>query len=103
LRLQWLQLAMERALAIHDAARAASLYSEAGTWLRAGDSIRAEALHALGSAARMAVGDAAGARAAQARADDARSTLRASIPEAMRTGFDAATVIPQVAPARVSQ
>ena len=103
LRLQWLQLAMERALAVHDAARAVKLYSEAGTWLRAGDSIRAETLHALGSAARMAAGDSAGARAAQARADDARSKLRASIPEAMRAGYDAATVMPQSPRALVSQ
>mgnify|MGYP003295913243 CR=1 FL=1 len=103
LRLQWLQLAMERALATHDAARAAALYSEAGTWLRAGDSIRAQALHSLGAAARMAVGDSAGAHAAQARADEARSRLRASIPEGMRAGFDAATVMPQPARTRVSQ
>ncbi len=103
LRLQWLQQAMERALATHDAARAASLYSEAGTWLRAGDSIRADALHALGSAARMAIGDRAGASAAQARADETRSKLRTSIPEAMRAGFDAATVIPQAESAQASR
>jgi tetratricopeptide (TPR) repeat protein len=91
LRLQWLQLAMERALSLHDPARAASLYSEASRWLQAGDSLHATALHSLGATARAAVGDSAGARAAQARADEAGLKLRASIPESLRAGFDLAT------------
>ncbi|MDB6163074.1 MAG: tetratricopeptide repeat family protein [Xanthomonadaceae bacterium] len=98
LRLQWLQLAMQQALAAHDPARAASLYNEAANLLRAGDSIHAAALHALGAAARNGVGDAAGARAAQARADEARSRVRSLVPKALQAVFDAAETVG--APAR---
>jgi tetratricopeptide (TPR) repeat protein len=91
LRLQWLQLAMQRALAAGDPKRAASDYNEAATLLRTGDCLHAAALHALGASARAAIGDAAGARAAQARADEAMAALRASMPAEFLAGFDAAT------------
>jgi tetratricopeptide (TPR) repeat protein len=82
LRLQWLQLAMTRASSTHDPARASKLYNEAVNWLRAGESIRAADLHTLGATARAATGDQAGAQAALARANDARTALRAQLPQA---------------------
>ena len=90
LRLQWLQLAMQQALAGRDAPRARALYGEAATLLRGGDALPAADLHALGAQALAAVGDAAGARAAQARATDARASLRAGLPPALRASWDAA-------------
>ncbi|MDB6164020.1 MAG: hypothetical protein JWL98_1452, partial [Xanthomonadaceae bacterium] len=44
------------------------------------------------------VGDAAGARAAQARADEARLRVRSLVPKALQPGFDAAETVG--APAR---
>jgi tetratricopeptide (TPR) repeat protein len=90
LRLQWLELAMRNALARRDSARAVAFYNEASTLLRGGDSLQGVALHTLGAAARAGAGDSAGARAAQARADEALATLRSHMPQALRAGFDAA-------------
>jgi tetratricopeptide (TPR) repeat protein len=103
LRLQWLELAMRDALARHDPMRATTLYSEASTLLRGGDSVHAIALHTLGAAARAGMGDAAGARAAQARADEARATLRAHLPQSLRAGFDAARSSAMVATPRAGR
>jgi len=94
LRLRWLELAMSQALAGKNFASAAKLYDEAATLLRGGDSIEAPTLHALGAAARSGQGDAAGARAAQARADETRSALAASVPPGLRKGFDAFATSP---------
>jgi tetratricopeptide (TPR) repeat protein len=90
LRLRWLELAMRQALAAHDYAAAGKLYDEAATLLRGGDSIEAPTLHVLGAAARAGLGDSAGARAAQLRADEARTKLAAGIPARLRAQFDAA-------------
>jgi tetratricopeptide (TPR) repeat protein len=98
LRLHWLELAMSHALAAHDFASATGLYDEAATLLRGGDSIEAPALHALGAQARKGVGDTAGARAAQLRADDASSKLAASIPPELRSRFDAFHAAPKPHP-----
>jgi tetratricopeptide (TPR) repeat protein len=98
LRLAWLELALRQALAARDYASAGTLYDEAATLLRGGDSIQAPALHALGAAARAGLGDGAGARAAQLRADDARAKLAAGIPASLRAQFDAA--VAQVRPER---
>jgi len=89
LRLQWLELAMRRALAAHDAGRANALYDEAASLLRGGDSLPAASLHALGANARAGIGDNQGAHAARMRADDALATLRANLPERLRSAFDA--------------
>jgi hypothetical protein len=53
--------------------------------------LEAAELHALGARALEAAGDESGARAAQARADDARKRLRAALPASLQPGFDAAT------------
>lgn len=98
LRLGWLELALQRALAAGDAAGARMLYNEAATVLRGGDFVRAEAVHRLGAAAHALAGDAAGARAATARADEAHATLREALPPALRTGFDAVRVSGKGAP-----
>ena len=89
---------MSHALAAHDFASATGLYDEAATLLRGGDSIEAPALHALGAQARKGVGDTAGARAAQLRADDASSKLAASIPPELRSRFDAFHAAPHPEP-----
>jgi tetratricopeptide (TPR) repeat protein len=94
LRLQWLQLAMQLALSSQDAARAAELYNEAAALLRNGDALQAPALHALGARARAGLGDAAGARAATLRAQEAAARLRSSLPPALRSRFDAANALP---------
>jgi tetratricopeptide (TPR) repeat protein len=90
LRLQWLELAMVQSLASHDDASATTAYNEARELLRNGDAVNAHALHRLGASARAAKGDVAGARAAQARADEALAKLRAAMPQSLRGGFDAA-------------
>lgn len=90
LRLQWLDLVLRQALARHDTPRALAYYREAAALLRGGDVLPAADLHALGAQALSASGDTAGARAAQARAGDALARLRAGVPAALRTGFDAA-------------
>jgi len=89
LRLQWLQLAMQQALARHDTRQALAQYDEANALLRNGNVLEAASLHALGAQARQAGGDDAGARAAQARADDASRALRAALPKTLLAGFDA--------------
>jgi tetratricopeptide (TPR) repeat protein len=90
LRLQWLQLAMQRMLAAQQPARALAAYKEAADLLRAGDCLYAPTLHALGATAYAASGDPAGASAARARAGDARAVLRSDLPAGLRAGFDAA-------------
>jgi tetratricopeptide (TPR) repeat protein len=90
LRLHWLQLAITQAFASRDVARAQALYREASALLRNGDMLEAAELHALGARALAAAGDESGARAAQARADDARKRLRAALPASLQPGFDAA-------------
>lgn len=90
LRLGWLELALQRALAARDVTQARALYREAAAMLRGGEFIRAEALHRLGAAAHTLAGDASSARAAVARADEARAALRAALPLALRARFDAA-------------
>ena len=90
LRLRWLELAIRQALAARDYASASKLYGEAMALLRGGDSIEASTLHQLGAAARAGLGDNAGARAAQLRAEEARSKLIAGIPQDLRAQFAAA-------------
>ena len=90
LRLGWLELALQRATATRDTAEARALYREAAAMLRGGDFVRAEALHRLGAVAHSQAGDASGARAAAARADEARATLHAALPPTLRAGFGVA-------------
>ena len=91
LRLRWLELALQQALASHDTSRATALYREAAALLRGGDALGAETLHALGAKALSTAGDASGARAAQARAQDAHARLRAGLPAVLQRDFDAAS------------
>lgn len=90
LRLQWLQLALGRALDDGRQADAAALYAQAATLLRGGDSLYAAPLHALGARALAAHGDSAGAAAAAARAAQARARLRAALPPTLLARYDAA-------------
>ncbi|MEO6263440.1 MAG: protein kinase [Luteimonas sp.] len=92
LRLDWLQFALERAIAGNDTPRAIAAYREAALLLRAGDQQHAYALHRLGAEAMLAAGDAAGARIAQGKADAALSALRAGMPDALKPYFDAKPV-----------
>ncbi len=73
LRLAWLQQRMALALENRDTKAALAAYQEASSLLRAGDFRDAATLHELGARARSLVGDEAGARAARARANDARA------------------------------
>jgi hypothetical protein len=90
LRLQWLQLAMQQALARGDAAHARVLYRDALPLLRDGDWLHAGTLHALGARASELQGDADGATAARLRAQAADTALRSSVPPGLLAGFDAA-------------
>jgi tetratricopeptide (TPR) repeat protein len=90
LRLQWLQLAMQQALARGDAAHALDLYRDALPLLRDGDWLHAGTLHALGARASELQGDADGAAAARLRALAADAALRSSVPPGLLAGFDAA-------------
>lgn len=84
LRMEWLRQHMSRALAAGDARSAAADYNEAAVALRAGDALAAGELHALGARARAATGDAAGAQAAEARAQQAVQAWRDHLPPALR-------------------
>ncbi len=88
LRLDWLELAMQRALDDDDAAAALTAYREALGLLRNGDFQRGWQLHRLGAAAHTANGDDAQAERAQTLSRDARATLRPGLPESLRAGFD---------------
>jgi tetratricopeptide (TPR) repeat protein len=81
LRLQWLAFTMQSALARGDTTAAATHYREALTWLRNGDSLRAEALHRLGAKAAT---DASTAALANERADAAQAAFRNALPPALR-------------------
>lgn len=90
LRLEWLRQRMRQALAGGDAAAAVAAYREAAVLLRAGDALQAHALHRLGARARAADGDAAGARSAELRAEEALATLQSGLPQPLRAAFDGA-------------
>ncbi|WP_147653757.1 serine/threonine-protein kinase [Vulcaniibacterium gelatinicum] len=89
LRLEWLRLALQAALARKDAAAAVAHYREAAQWLRAGDYLGAAALHGLGAQALALAGDAAGARAAEDKAAQAAAALQAASPRTRREGAGA--------------
>ena len=90
LRLQWLAMHMQQALARRQPAAAIAAYREAIPPLRRGDYVDAHLLHALGSRAYADSGDAVRAGAAARDADAARQVLRARIPQPLRAGFDTA-------------
>ncbi len=90
LRLEWLRLRMRQTLADKDARGATTAYNEAAALLRAGDAQPAYALHTLGASARATSGDAAGAAAANARAQEALARFQAQLPQSLRAGFDQA-------------
>jgi tetratricopeptide (TPR) repeat protein len=81
LRLQWLEQAMRAALASGDRAKAEAHYREALAWLRNGDALRAEHLHALGA---QATRDPADAAVARDRANAARAAFHDALPPALR-------------------
>jgi hypothetical protein len=90
LRLDWLRQRMQQALSAGDAAAAIAAYREAAVLLRAGDALQAHVVHRLGARAREASGDAAGARSAELRAEQALASLQSGLPESLRAGFDEA-------------
>jgi tetratricopeptide (TPR) repeat protein len=90
LRLQWLAMHMQQALAQRQPAVAIAAYREAIPQLRRGEYIDAHVLHALGSRAYADAGDATRADMAAGDATAAKQALRARIPPSLRTGFDAA-------------
>ncbi len=91
LRLAWLREQIGALLQQGDATAAVAAYREASNLLRGADAPYAPQLHALGARARRAAGDAAGADAAQARAEQAQLALRDALPEDLRRGFDVAS------------
>jgi tetratricopeptide (TPR) repeat protein len=91
LRLRWLEQAMAAALARNDAPAAATAYREARPRLREGDFLHAFRLHALGARALAAVEDPAGAASARNLATRTWNEVRAKIPAAHATAFEAAT------------
>jgi hypothetical protein len=56
--------------------------------LRAGDTLRAVDIHALGAQA-LAASDAIAARTASAKSAEARNAFRAALPPALRARYDA--------------
>jgi hypothetical protein len=90
LRLQWLAMHMQQALAQRQPAVAIAAYREALPQLRRGDYIDANALHALGSRAYADTDDTTRAGIAARDAAAAKQALRARIPPPLRAGFDAA-------------
>jgi tetratricopeptide (TPR) repeat protein len=90
LRLQWLAVHMQQALAQRQPAVAIAGYREAIPQLRRGEYIDAYVLHALGSRAYADTGDATRAGVAARDAAAAQQALRARIPPPLRAGFDAA-------------
>ncbi|MBW3551016.1 MAG: tetratricopeptide repeat protein, partial [Proteobacteria bacterium] len=94
LRLGWLELAMQRALARGDTESALSAYREASSLLRNGDFQRAAELHRLGARARRAQGDAAAAQRADSLAREAQARFREALPESLRAKFDRAQDLP---------
>lgn len=97
LRLAFLELALSRRIEAGDGAGATRLYRQAQALLRNGDNLYAPRLHALGAQALAANGDAAGAANARRAARQALEVLRAQVPDAMRTGFDAAPGVAHLA------
>ncbi len=93
LRLAWLRERMRTALQQGDAPAAMAAYREAGALLRGSEAPHMPVVHALGAQARRLAGDAAGADAAQARADQAHAAIRDALPESLRSGFDTARVV----------
>ncbi|MCF7222763.1 serine/threonine-protein kinase [Marilutibacter chinensis] len=90
LRLGWLELAMELALAEAEPRTALDAYREAAGLLRNGDYRRAADLHRLAAAAHAATGDVRAATRTRALADAAQARLREGLPKALRAGFDVA-------------
>ncbi|QDH71715.1 tetratricopeptide repeat protein [Lysobacter alkalisoli] len=88
LRLAWLERLMRDALARNDPAQALDAYREASSLLRNGDHVGATRIHRLAATAHDARGDTANRDAAEARTRAALDTLRDSLPEPLKAGFD---------------
>ena len=84
LRLDWLTLAMRRALATGDAANATRAYREATGLMRGGETLNASHIHALGASALRLVGDSTAAADAERAATVATARFRASLPADLR-------------------
>jgi len=100
LRLDWLALAMQRALAAHDATAAVRAYREAVSLMRGSEVLGAPQIHTLGASAQRLAGDGAGATAAEQAAAAAQAAFQAKLPNrlheagsppANRTEADATT------------
>lgn len=84
LRLEWLELAMQRALAANDPASALDAYREATVLLRNGEYRGAVRLHRLAATAHTSTGDMRGVQAANAEAETAQALLHEHLPANLR-------------------
>ncbi|MEW5299470.1 MAG: hypothetical protein WDW36_002485 [Sanguina aurantia] len=84
LRLQWLVLAMQRALAARDSAAALRAYREAISLMRGSDVLDAAQIHSLGASAQRLAGDAPAAADADVAAATAKARFRARLPAQLR-------------------
>lgn len=84
LRLDWLTLAMQRALAAHDAAAALRAYREATSLMRGNEVLDAAQIHTLGARARRLAGDNPAAADAERAATVALASFRAKLPADLR-------------------
>jgi hypothetical protein len=90
LRLQWLAIATRRALEHNQTAAAVTTYREALSLLRHGDTLTAVELHALGTRAYAAGGDAVRATEADEAMRTALQQLQSHVPQNLRANFVAA-------------
>ncbi|WP_133480108.1 tetratricopeptide repeat protein, partial [Cognatilysobacter segetis] len=84
LRLDWIDVAMARALAARDGTTVLRLYLEAAPWLRDNASRVAASIHAQAAQAHRLDGDEPGAREAEAAAREASTRFAARLPSASR-------------------
>ncbi len=80
LRLDWLTLAMQRALAAHDGTAAVRAYREAVSLMRGSEVLGAPQIHTLGASAQRLAGDSAGTAGAEQAAAAAQAAFRTKLP-----------------------
>jgi eukaryotic-like serine/threonine-protein kinase len=89
LRLDWLTLAMQRALAAHDAAAALRAYREATSLMRGSEVLDATQIHTLGARAQRLAGDEPAATDAEHAATVALASFRGKLPADLRSATSA--------------
>ncbi|HEY8585806.1 MAG TPA: protein kinase [Rhodanobacter sp.] len=85
LRLDWLTLAMQRALDARDADAAVRAYREATSLMRGSEVLGAARIHALGTRAQRAAGDNAAATEAEQAAATVQASFQAKLPAELRS------------------